>query len=66
MMVDTYSQLLSAAQEDGKISKTLDIEDAARFIVASWHGAIIQMKLTKSLEPLKNHRKFIFDHVLKK
>lgn len=66
MMVDTYSQLLSAAQEDGKISKTLDIEDTARFIVASWHGAIIQMKLTKSLEPLKNHRKFIFDHVLKK
>ena len=66
LMVDTYSRLLSAAQKDGKISKSLDIIDTASFILASWHGAIIQMKLTKSLAPLKNHRKFIFDHILKK
>ena len=65
-MVDAYCQVLAAAQEDGKILKSLDIRDAARFIVASWHGAIIQMKLTQSLAPLKNHRKFIFDHILKK
>ena len=66
MMIDAYSQQLSAAQKDGKISKSLDIKETASFIVAGWHGAIIQMKLTKSLEPLKNHRKFIFDHILKK
>jgi hypothetical protein len=65
-MIDAYSQVLAAAQQDGKISKNLDIEDTARFIVASWHGAIIQMKLTRSLEPLKNHRKFVFDHILRK
>ena len=66
MMIDAYSQVLAAAQQDGKISKSLDTKDTARFIVAGWHGAIIQMKLTKSLAPLKNHRNFIFDHVLKK
>ncbi|MGD8990091.1 MAG: TetR family transcriptional regulator C-terminal domain-containing protein [Desulfobacterales bacterium] len=66
IMIDAYSQVLAAAQQDGKISKNLDIEDTARFIVASWHGAIIQMKLTRSLEPLKNHRKFVFDHILRK
>ena len=64
MMVDAYSRLLSAAQKDGKISKNLDIRDTASFIVAGWHGAIIQMKLTNNLKPLKNHRKFIFDYVL--
>ena len=66
MMIDAYSQVLAAAQQDGKISKSLDIKDTASFIVAGWHGAIIQMRLAKSLKPLKNHRNFIFDHVLKK
>ncbi len=66
MMVDAYSRVLAAAQRDGKLLKNLDIRDTARFIVAGWHGAIIQMKLTQSLAPLKNHRKFIFDYILKK
>ena len=66
MMIDAYSQVLAAAQQDGKIAKSLDIKDTASFIVAGWHGAIIQMKLTKSLTPLKNHRNFIFDHILRK
>jgi TetR/AcrR family transcriptional repressor of nem operon len=66
MMVDAYSRVLAAAQIDGKIKKSLNIRDTASFIIASWHGAIIQMKLTRSLNPLKNHRKFIFDHLLKK
>jgi TetR/AcrR family transcriptional repressor of nem operon len=64
MMVDAYSRVLSAAQNDGKIMKSLNIKDTASFIIASWHGAIIQMKLARSLDPLKNHRKFIFDHLL--
>ncbi len=66
MMVDAYSRVLARAQRDGKILKSLDIRDTASFIVAGWHGAIIQMKLTQSIAPLKNHRKFIFDHILKK
>jgi TetR/AcrR family transcriptional repressor of nem operon len=66
MMVDAYSRVLAAAQKDGKILESLDIRDTASFIVAGWHGAIIQMKLTQSLAPLKNHRKFIFDYILKK
>jgi TetR/AcrR family transcriptional repressor of nem operon len=66
MMVDAYSRVLAAAQKDDKILKSLDIRDTASFIVAGWHGAIIQMKLTQSLGPLKNHRKFIFDYILKK
>ncbi|MGD2095929.1 MAG: TetR family transcriptional regulator C-terminal domain-containing protein [Desulfobacterales bacterium] len=66
VMIDAYAQVLAAAQQDGKILKNLDIKDTASFIVAGWHGAIIQMKLTKNLSPLKNHRKFIFDHILKK
>jgi len=66
MMIDAYKRVLAAAQKDRKISKSLDIQDTAAFIVAGWHGAIIQMKLTQSLAPLKIHRRFVFDHILKK
>ncbi len=65
-MIEAYCQVLTAAQQDGKIQQSLNIKDTAAFIVAGWHGAIIQMKLIQSTEPLKNHRNFIFDYILKK
>ena len=66
MMAEAYTRVLAEAQEARKISKNLDVKEAAYFIVAGWHGAIIQMKLKKSIAPLKNHRKFVFEHILKK
>ena len=65
LMVDAYAGVLAEAQKDGDISESLDIKEAAYFIVASWHGAIIQMKLTKNLVSLETHRKFIFKNILK-
>lgn len=65
IMVDAYSNVLAEAQEAGEISDRLDVKETAYFIVASWHGAIIQMKLVRDLEPLENHRRFIFEHILK-
>jgi TetR/AcrR family transcriptional repressor of nem operon len=66
MMAEAYRRVLAEAQEARKISKNLDAREAAYFIVAGWHGAVIQMKLEKSTAPLKNHRKFVFEHILKK
>ena len=66
MMAETYRRVLVEAQEVRKISKNLDVKEAAYFIVAGWHRAIIQMKLEKSMTPLKNHRKFVFEYILKK
>ena len=66
MMAEAYTSVLAEAQEARKISKNLEVKEAAYFIVAGWHGAIIQMKLEKSIAPLKNHRKFVFEHILKK
>ena len=65
LMVNAYARVLAEAQTAGDISESLDVKEVAYFIVASWHGAIIQMKLTKNLAPLETHRKFIFDNILK-
>ena len=64
-IVRAYAKVLTKAQSSGEISEQLDVNAAAYFIVAGWHGAIIQMKLTQNLAPLETHRKFIFDHILK-
>ena len=61
-----YADALVLAQEEGEIPGDLDIQETARFIVSSWHGALIHMKVAKNSEPLENHIKFIFDHVLKR
>ncbi len=65
MMADAYTRVLAEAQAGGEISQSLDVTETAYFIVAGWHGAIIQMKLTKDGAPLETHRKFIFNHILK-
>ena len=64
-MVDAYTMILSEARAEGEISKDINPKEAASFIVASWHGALIRMKVFKGVEPLKNHKKFILNYVLK-
>ncbi|MGD2184537.1 MAG: TetR family transcriptional regulator C-terminal domain-containing protein [Desulfobacterales bacterium] len=64
-MVKAYSKVLAEAQRVGELSENLDVTATAYFIVAGWHGAIIQMKLVKDLAPLENHRQFISDYILK-
>ncbi len=64
-MVESYSKVLAEAQRAGEVSGLLDVREAAYFIVASWHGALIRMKIVKGPEPLENHIRFIFDYVLR-
>ncbi len=64
IMVDGYVRLLEEAQQEGQIPGHLNVRDAAYFLVSSWHGALLHMKAVKGPEPLKNHKHFIFTHVL--
>ncbi len=64
-MVATYTGILTQAQDAGDIPADLDLEETADFIIAGWHGALIRMKVAGSVEPLMNHKKFVFDYVLK-
>jgi TetR/AcrR family transcriptional repressor of nem operon len=64
-MVAGYASVLAEAQVAGEISQGLDVQETACFLVSSWHGALIRMKVVQSLEPLENHHRFIFDCVLR-
>jgi TetR/AcrR family transcriptional repressor of nem operon len=58
--------LLQEGKETGEVSRDLDLEETANFIVSAWHGALIRMKIVKGPEPLENHKRFIFQTLLKR
>lgn len=64
-LVNSYAAVLKDAQRAGEISKKIDVRETACFLVSSWHGALIRMKVVQNIEPLENHFKYIFDYVLK-
>jgi TetR/AcrR family transcriptional regulator, transcriptional repressor for nem operon len=64
-MAVQFETVLLEAQSAGVLSQTLDAHETAHFIVTSWEGALMRMKVVKSTEPLETHLKFIFDFVLK-
>jgi TetR/AcrR family transcriptional regulator, transcriptional repressor for nem operon len=65
-LANIYADALVRAQEADEIPGDLDVHDTARFIVSSWHGALIHMKAAGGPEPLENHLRFTFDRVLKR
>ena len=59
LIVKLYQDLLGQAKETHEIFEDLDVEETANFIVSSWHGALIKMKIVKNAAPLENHKSFI-------
>jgi TetR/AcrR family transcriptional regulator, transcriptional repressor for nem operon len=64
-MANQFIAVLQEAKKSGHLSHTIDVNEAAYFIVSSWEGALMLMKVVKSTEPLENHAKFIFNYILK-
>ena len=64
-MAGIYAGLIGEAQAAGEVPKTLDAGEAGYFIVSSWHGALVRMKVEKNSAPLNNHLRFILDYVLR-
>jgi TetR/AcrR family transcriptional repressor of nem operon len=64
-MASSFVVVLEEAHREGYLSRTINADEAARFIISSWEGALMLMKIAKSKEPLENHLKFIFNYILK-
>ena len=64
-MVEMYAGIIREGQDSAEISPRLNAQKAAEFLVSSWEGALLRMKIEKSLAPLENHQRFIFDYILK-
>ncbi len=64
-MQERISLLLKEAQDRGDLAAGIDPDLIAQFILNSWEGAIMHMKLIKSSEPLKVFKQMVFERILK-
>lgn len=59
-----FAAFLEQAKNASEVPETIDIEVSADFIFSSWEGAILQMKVMKSTQPLHVFETMIFDKLL--
>jgi len=62
--LERIAQALREAQERGELRPGADTDRLAKFCNASWHGALHQMKIQRSPEPLQIFLTTVFDELL--
>ena len=55
-----FADALREAQQTGESKSTADPEVLANFILNSWEGAILRMRVEQSVKPLEDAKAFIF------
>ena len=60
-----FAACIAEAQAAGEIDKTFAADELADFLLASWHGAILRMKVERSAAPLRRFKRIAFATVFK-
>jgi len=60
-----FAACIAEAQAAGEIDDTFAADELAEFLLASWHGAILRMKVERSAAPLQRFKRIAFATVFK-
>ena len=60
-----FADCIAEAQSAGQISTDFSSVDLADFLLASWEGAILRMKVDRTAEPLERFKRIAFATVFK-
>src|SRR5262249_12900222 len=60
-----FASCIAEAQTIGEIDSTFDPMDLAEFLLASWEGSILRMKVERSPAALDRFKKIVFQTVFK-
>lgn len=60
-----FASCIAEAQAIGEIDSTFESTDLAEFLLSSWEGAILRMKVERGPAALERFRKIIFTTVFK-
>lgn len=61
----SFAACIAEGQVAGEIATTFAPEDLAEFLLSSWEGAILRMKVTRDAEPLERFKRIAFATVFK-
>jgi len=62
---DKLEEALARAQQEGSFRKDLDAKDMADFLVNVWQGALLRMKIERSVRPLAQFCEMLLDGYFK-
>ena len=60
-----FAACIAEAQKAREISSEFEPQELAEFLLASWQGAILRMKVERSAAPLERFKKIAFQTVFK-
>jgi TetR/AcrR family transcriptional regulator, transcriptional repressor for nem operon len=60
-----FAACIAKGQATGEIAPTFPPEELAEFLLSSWEGAILRMKVERNAEPLERFKRIVFDTVFK-
>jgi TetR/AcrR family transcriptional repressor of nem operon len=60
-----FASSIAAAQAAGEVDSKFDATDLAEFLLASWEGAILRMKVERSPAALERFKTIVFETVFK-
>jgi TetR/AcrR family transcriptional regulator, transcriptional repressor for nem operon len=55
-----FAACIAEGQQAGQIAATFASEDLAEFLLSSWEGAILRMKVERNAEPLERFKRIVF------
>lgn len=64
VMVSRFERALERAQEAGHIREDISPHELANFLINGWEGALLRMKVERSVQPLKRFTKLYFEEFL--
>lgn len=62
---DPFASCMAEAQANGEIDSTFDALDLAEFLLASWEGAILRMKVERGPAALERFKRIAFRTIFK-
>jgi TetR/AcrR family transcriptional regulator, transcriptional repressor for nem operon len=60
-----FAACIEEAQRSGEIASDFDPSELAEFLLASWQGAMLRMKVERNAAPLERFKKIVFQTVFK-
>ena len=60
-----FAACIAEGQGAGEIARTFAPEDLAEFLLSSWEGAILRMKVERTAEPLERFKRIVFATMFK-
>jgi TetR/AcrR family transcriptional repressor of nem operon len=65
-LTQSFADVVRAGQAQGEIRSDLDADDIATFLLSSWQGAMMRMKVERSRKPLDQFKRVLFAAVVSK